>query len=294
MHYTERYGIIMIVMLGETIDGIAVHTAKGEGTANMYAGVVISFLILVACKLLYFDCSVVEDISYHAMRVSGFRGCIWNTLQPPLACGFAVMGDALALAVAEIAGAEMEEHAPNYRRVLCWVVGCLHFMLNVLAHLHNDPNFEDGAADERSAWFRFISRAQIVAQLIATAVSIGLGYMPVDQVSDMALLAILVVVFYAVVAINLWDEFAEAGWPDNSEATPASDEEDAVQEGEIAVDELIATLKSRKSKGLKPEDLQDLLHGMELHHVTISVHRPLGQGFHAPHMIHKGGAQEAS
>ena len=78
------------------------------------------------------------------------------------------------------------------------------------------------------------------------------------------------------------------------EATPASDEEDAVQEGEIAVDELIATLKSRKSKGLKPEDLQDLLHGMELHHVTISVHRPLGQGFHAPHMIHKGGAQESS
>ena len=51
-HYTERLGLIMIIMLGESIDGIAVNNEHQRGSTKMYAAVFLAFLLVSCCAIL--------------------------------------------------------------------------------------------------------------------------------------------------------------------------------------------------------------------------------------------------
>merc|ERR1711959_820835 len=108
-HYTERLGLIIIIMLGESIDGISVHHpayTENRGLGNgfediwrwreMYFTAGMGFLLIISFKLLYFDCSVVTEDN-HVMRQNPRLFVFWDWGHQFLACGLALMGDALAI-----------------------------------------------------------------------------------------------------------------------------------------------------------------------------------------------------
>ena len=96
-HYSERIGCLVIIVLGETIDGIAVHAnGSTEGSSSLYVTIFLAFILVFFIKLLYFDCQIV-NVDCHALRIGGRNAAIWNTVQPFLALGVAITGDALAV-----------------------------------------------------------------------------------------------------------------------------------------------------------------------------------------------------
>lgn len=125
-HYTERLGLVILIVLGESVDGIAVHPK--EMTVAVYSTVFFGFLVVFALKLLYFDtmhpeeedhimnsvgsCHVhvvtKDDTIKKSKRNKGgerkeylmaptWQCSLWITLHQFLAMTLSVTGDCLAL-----------------------------------------------------------------------------------------------------------------------------------------------------------------------------------------------------
>lgn len=127
-HYTERLGLVVLIVLGESVDGIAV---AGTFTVSLCTMVLLAYLVIFGMKLLYFDCMIMEGEEHllfasshkevisedasitkeealkHPLVDAGvrkervlcphLRGSTWIMSHQFLASSVAMMGDALAV-----------------------------------------------------------------------------------------------------------------------------------------------------------------------------------------------------
>jgi len=127
-HYTERLGLVVLIVLGESVDGIAV---AGTFTVSLCTMVLLAYLVIFGMKLLYFDCMIMEGEEHllfasshkevisedasitkeealkHPLVYAGvrkervlcphLRGSTWIMSHQFLASSVAMMGDALAV-----------------------------------------------------------------------------------------------------------------------------------------------------------------------------------------------------
>jgi len=221
-HYSERFGGVVLIVLGETIDGIAVNAKTTSGTQQMYCTVSMAFLLVLSLKLLYYDCCVV-NIKHHVLRVGSLWAIVWNLSHPFLACALAMCGDALAL-LAEastpkdppLTGREPSSSEPNGRMALCYALAAAHILLILISHAHESPNTTDADDAERSGCFKSLEFAQIVLQLLAAGVAFGLAQVSAEDLSDLCLLVVLVACCCVLVALNMYDEYLELRWPSST------------------------------------------------------------------------------
>jgi len=228
-HFTERMGLIIIIMLGETIDGIAVHIRTG-GTLVMYATVFVAFFIIVCFKLLYFDCSIC-DLECHALVASHLRSLIWFIIHPFLAASVAMTGDALALFAEEevkrgtstfellISEEPESAHAPSARQTLCYAMGAAHVLLCIAGNVHVNKNTKGADSENpdvaaRARFFQWLMITQIITELSSAGVAFGLVWVDPSDLSELAVLAILLSCCVILVVLNLVDEVVEHSWHD--------------------------------------------------------------------------------
>jgi len=116
-HYAERLGLVILIMLGESVDGIAV---SGSFNISLICTSGFAYIVIFGFKLLYFDCMIVEGESHLLTKGShqtvlsedlslpeGTRservlapplmGSLWICSHQFLAVSVAMMGDALAV-----------------------------------------------------------------------------------------------------------------------------------------------------------------------------------------------------
>jgi len=140
-HYCERLGLVILIVLGETVDGIAVHGYVI--TASLYGTVIFAYLVVFSMKLLYFDTMIAEEETHclfneaHAdihtqdpnaplnddkerIRIErvlrpGLKSSLWIFFHQTLAVSLAMTGDALALVCEGAAEANRANHVRTFK-----------------------------------------------------------------------------------------------------------------------------------------------------------------------------------
>ena len=77
-HCTERMGGFIIIVLGESIDGISQFPF--HSWSAMTTCIFLSFFIVFMLKLLHFDTDV-KDLRHHALRQGGIGSWVWVSLE---------------------------------------------------------------------------------------------------------------------------------------------------------------------------------------------------------------------
>lgn len=288
-HYTERLGVIFIIFLGESIDGICV-----QGT--VYGTVFCAYMIVFCLKLLYFDVAVVDE-NDHVMRTSPKLFLIWDWLHQFLAVSFVTIGDALAL-LSERASEAVESQtddaaaAPDGRTLLCHALGATHLLLAYIGHVHRNPDLAGPA--ERVRFFSRLESVQIGAQILFGLICFSLASVHPSSLSDLRLMSVLGITFVATVTLNLVDEAVTVSWPRGELCSEAPIMPDVATAEETtcgltheynAQHVADAVAKIMKEQGVQCNITLKELKGVLMANETtksIEVH-----GFHAPHLASK-------
>merc|ERR1712166_94849 len=100
-HYVERHGLIMIIVLGETIDGMTQNpgiTLEGQDLTEFYLCSLFGFVVVLCIKMLYFDVDDIEIID-HPLHVSKVLADLWTLSNPVLAASIAITGSGIDLLI---------------------------------------------------------------------------------------------------------------------------------------------------------------------------------------------------
>eukprot|EP00656_Telonema_subtile_P007131 TRINITY_DN13339_c0_g1_i2.p1 TRINITY_DN13339_c0_g1~~TRINITY_DN13339_c0_g1_i2.p1 ORF type:complete len:556 (+),score=108.70 TRINITY_DN13339_c0_g1_i2:36-1703(+) len=280
-HYTERLGLIMIIMLGESVDGICVQMQDGSNSSKLYGTVFAAYLVVYSMKLLYFDVVVVDEDN-HVMRKSPRWFVGWDFLHQFLAVALTTTGDALAILSKKTAGFELEENCPDGRKLLCWAVCSAHLLLMYIGHVHFDPNQQGDT--NRASRFRLAERLQLGIQAAFAGMAGGLTQVSENSLSDLGLVMVLALSCFLTAALNLADEVLEISWPLDSGEHKAEEGrfteeqqtcglavEHELEQMRFAIEEL----SSHRGKAT----LLDLKQVLDTHQRARHLH-----GFHAPHV----------
>eukprot|EP01135_Chromosphaera_perkinsii_P005239 Nk52_evm8s327 gene=Nk52_evmTU8s327 len=73
-HFTERIGLLMIIVIGESVFALAINNSNKDTMMFLAAG--LGFLIIFSMKMLYFDVDIVDEDN-HAMRRSFIGAAFW-------------------------------------------------------------------------------------------------------------------------------------------------------------------------------------------------------------------------
>ena len=98
-HYIERIGLFVIIVLGESINGLCISPTllgKDGDAMTMYITAFFGFWLVFCLKLLYFDIDT-QDLEHHAIRRSKYTSMIWTQLHIPLVASLAIIGSALMM-----------------------------------------------------------------------------------------------------------------------------------------------------------------------------------------------------
>jgi len=131
-HYCERLGLVVVIVLGEAVDGIA----RPENTVTLYCTVVLAYLVVFSLKLLYFDTSIASEED-HIMHRNGHREVVtedsthpdgkrserifapsfsaatWVSMHQFLIALIALVGDALAMITEDAADPQKQDGVGN-------------------------------------------------------------------------------------------------------------------------------------------------------------------------------------
>jgi hypothetical protein len=205
-HFTERFGLFVIIGLGEVVDDITSKDTD-EFCPDMYIVLVASFLIIFALKTLYFDSDSAHPDD-HAMRRHRLTGILYMWFHIPVMCGVAWLGSGLNLmtAMSRQCGepdGEIEEAddiaIANRRCYVCYSLALILFSLELVFLMHLHPDDSEHPLRKFKIW------AQCGSALVLVAVP---TFFPEEVVSDTALLVVIAIVLVCLVVFS----FVEARW----------------------------------------------------------------------------------
>lgn len=156
-HSQERLGVLILVMLGETVISSTItyrQAAKeqGEESSTYYVVLALSFLLIFMLTLLYFN--VEPPPSYHAFRRSRLTGTLCLVINKLLGMALLVIGVCIKESVEAVAEGE-EESLSDTPRQLGYAVGVSLVLLlgmRCCHYLGRIPRPMDPPAVQRLMW----------------------------------------------------------------------------------------------------------------------------------------------
>merc|ERR1719193_1431528 len=200
-HFAERIEGFMLVVLGFSIDGIALPVDEADDPKEMYSAALVGFLIVFFIKLLHFDCEVFEEDT-HAMGRNQENlawGLIWMIMTGVTACGISLVGAGSEAIITEIQDSD-DDIDSFYTKVYVYGLSLVLFSESALRFCHT-PTYEDFACSKFLYWF------QMVLQIVA-----GVGILLVDNYLSPDNYTIMFYyggVYGVIVTFNLIDECIE-------------------------------------------------------------------------------------
>eukprot|EP00123_Amoebidium_parasiticum_P021923 comp76156_c0_seq1/m.48254 comp76156_c0_seq1/g.48254 ORF comp76156_c0_seq1/g.48254 comp76156_c0_seq1/m.48254 type:complete len:483 (-) comp76156_c0_seq1:276-1724(-) len=231
-HMVERFGLFIVIVLGETVTGITVKTEGHEGM--IYLAVCLALALVLSLKMLYFDTDI-REMDDHALRRGGLPAFTWIFSHSLLAVAMAVLGSGLEFLLSLEVHAEGEEAEMMEHRGRQWVgysVAAVFLLLGVHSRVHTcsymcrqqDHNgvkcklernhvglceFNEApkcGSNVHTMWL--ISFLQLCSHVVFGLVMIGLVYFTTPATcNNMCLLGVAAGTAVLLVAINLIDEF---------------------------------------------------------------------------------------
>jgi len=206
-HFTERLGGLVIIFLGECINGIAMAVPKVQGF-RLYAFLFGAFWIVYAIKLIYFDVNIVET-HQHAMRVKWSRGIFFWICHPLLGLSIALFGESMAEVALRLGKGEDEADIQTevFAQYLGAFVGAALIFATGIQMSHKIIYKE-----EYRRVFETLECVQFTVQLISgAAIAIWNLFFP-TKLSIGGRVSILGVLLLLLVLLNFADEFLETEW----------------------------------------------------------------------------------
>uniref|UniRef100_A0A7S4DY20 Uncharacterized protein n=1 Tax=Lotharella globosa TaxID=91324 RepID=A0A7S4DY20_9EUKA len=137
-HYLERFGLFVVLVLGESISGITVNAVGRENAKILYLDVALGFLIALSVKMIYFDTEV-YSLEDHAINRNKYTSALFDMAHTPIVLGIALFGSGLELLLdssLEDVGREEEDKARWYT---CLSLGLVVLSLALIQILHKPP-----------------------------------------------------------------------------------------------------------------------------------------------------------
>lgn len=177
-HWVERTGGLMIIFMGECVDGIA--KAIDVKSWEAYLSVGCCFVIIFCIKLLFFDTNIIETDN-HAFRVKWWKGIIYQNLFCVQGLCVVLLGDSLAeltTIVAEASGPEGSFDDPELRERehiwfsrACWCMGGS-FMLIQWTNFTHEIMYKQ----RYKARFLYIERLEFALECLAALIIFCVGF----------------------------------------------------------------------------------------------------------------------
>jgi len=190
-----------LVVLGFSIDGIALPVDEADDPVEMYSAALVGFLIVFFIKLLHFDCEVFEEethaMSRHQPQLAW--GLIWMITTGVTACGISLVGAGSEAIITEIQDADTDIDS-FYTKVYVYGLSLCLFSESALRFCHT-PTYEDFCGSKFLYWF------QMFLQIAA-----GVGVLLVDNYlspTNYTIMFYYGIIYGVIVIFNLIDECIE-------------------------------------------------------------------------------------
>merc|ERR1719193_2972741 len=205
-HFAERIEGFMLVVLGFSIDGIALAVDEADYPVEMYSAALVGFLIVFFIKLLHFDCEVFEEethaMSRHQPQLAW--GLIWMITTGVTACGISLVGAGSEAIITEIQDSD-DDIDSYYTSLYVGGLSCCLLSESGLRYCHT-PVYEDFYGAKTLYW------VQMVLQVVA-----GLFIPFLDDVihtTNYKIIYYYAIIYGIIVILNLVDEFIEMLYSD--------------------------------------------------------------------------------
>jgi len=200
-HFAERIEGFMLVVLGFSIDGIALGVDEADDPEEMYCAALVGFLIVFFIKLLHFDCEVFEEET-HAMsrhQPTLAWGLIWMITTGITACGISLVGAGSEAIITEIQDDD-EDISSFYTEVYVYGLSLCLLSESALRFCHT-PTYEDFFGSKFLYWFQML--LQIAAAFLILYVDSSIAN------SNYTIMFYYGIIYGVVVTFNLIDECIE-------------------------------------------------------------------------------------
>jgi len=200
-HFAERIEGFMLVVLGFSIDGIALGVDEADDPKEMYSAALVGFLIVFFIKLLHFDCEVFEEDT-HAMGRNQENlawGLIWMITTGVTACGISLVGAGSEAIITEIQDND-EDIDSFYTEVYVYGLSLCLFSESALRFCHT-PTYEDFFGSKFLYWFQMF--LQIAAGFLILYVDSSIAN------SNYTVMFYYGIIYGVIVTFNLIDECIE-------------------------------------------------------------------------------------
>jgi low temperature requirement protein LtrA len=152
-HFAERINSFMLVVLGFSINGIALAVADAVNPRQMYYAALAGYLTVFFIKLLHFDCEVFDDKTHAMSRHQPLAwGLIWMILTASTACGISLVGAGSEAIITEIQDTD-EDIDTFYTKVYVYGLSLCLFSESALRFCHT-PTYEDFYCSKFLYWFQ--------------------------------------------------------------------------------------------------------------------------------------------
>jgi len=199
-HFAERIEGFMLVVLGFSIDGIALAADEAVNPTLMYTCAIVGFLIVFFIKLLHFDCEVF-DKENHAMsrhQPTLTWGLVWMIMTGVSASGISLVGAGSEAVIGEIQSGD-EEIGTFYTKVYVYGLSLCLLTESGLRFCHT-PVYEDFHCSKFLYWF------QLVVQVTA---AVFIFFVDKFASTNYTVMYYMSFVYGAVVFFNFVDEGIE-------------------------------------------------------------------------------------
>jgi len=197
-HFAERIEGFMLVVLGFSIDGIAISVDEADDPKLMYSCAIVGFLIVFFIKLLHFDCEVFDEEN-HAMsrhQPTLTWGLIWMIMTGVTACGISLVGAGSEAIIDEIEDGD-EDIDTFYTKVYVYGLAlCL--LTETGLRLCHTPAYEDFKCSKFLYWFQMF--IQVIAAIFIFFIDEFLSS------TNYTIMYYYCIVYGAIVAFNFVDE----------------------------------------------------------------------------------------
>jgi len=196
-HIDERRGLLVIVFLGDILDGI---TQCYVATPQFYLTVFFAFVSASCLKSLFFD---VDDkpIDDHAIRRAIWTALLWTQQFPFLCLGIAFFGTGLNVTCHHVAGMEHDLAGMRQDLTCC---GCALFLLLLsLMNCTHTRDWHKKPSDRKAIILQRVFWVQLTAQLGGACV---LTVLPGHGLPDTVITGIVAAMLVLMVVLNMVDE----------------------------------------------------------------------------------------
>ena len=191
-HWSERYGLFSIIVLGESIIAI-LNSTMDKG---VYPTSVLGMTVVASIQWIYFDVDSAKQY-LHAIRRSRVTGILWYNLHLPLHASIAFSGACLGVLIHDIK--EETKYSKKAQSGYIISLGFILFFMALIGLTHKSLDKQENRVLRLSKKFRILFRLCVAIVLIILGSSLyGIGFYPT------VIVGLLAALFFSLVIVEEW------------------------------------------------------------------------------------------